>query len=66
MLLYKCADVTHQCMEVNLHCESKKTPLQDLWQFFQNGWEFFNQILHAYYASLSTLDYGFLFSCLQL
>ena len=41
-------------------------PPEDLWQFFQNGWEFFNQILHAYYAFLSTLDYEFLFNYLQL
>ena len=33
----------------------KKIPPEDLWQFFQNGWEFFNQISHAYYAFLSTL-----------
>jgi len=33
----------------NLQCELKKIPPEDLWQFFQNGWEFFNQILHAYY-----------------
>ena len=39
----------------------KKNP-EDLWQFFQNGWEFLNQILHAYYAFLSTLDYEFLFN----
>jgi len=26
---------------------SQKIPPEDLWQFFQNGWEFFNQILHA-------------------
>jgi len=44
----------------------KKSPPEDLWQFFQNGWEFFNQILHAYYAFLSTLDYKFLFIYLQL
>ena len=25
-------------------------PREDLWQFFQNGWEFFNEILHACYA----------------
>ena len=37
-----------------------------MWQFFQNGWEFFNQILYAYYAFLSTLDYNFLFNYLQL
>jgi len=44
----------------------KKSPLEDLWQFFQNGWEFFNQILHAYYAFQSTLDCEFLFNYLQL
>jgi len=44
----------------------KKIPPEDLWQFFQNRYEFFNQILHAYYAFLSTLDYEFLFSYLQL
>ena len=41
-----------------LQCESKKIPPEDWWQFFQNGWEFFNQILCAYYAFLSTLDYS--------
>jgi len=35
----------------------KKSPPEDLWQYFQNGWEFFNQILHAYYVFLSTPDY---------
>jgi len=34
---------------------SQKIPPEDLWQFFLNGWEFFNQILHAYYAFLSAL-----------
>ena len=38
--------------KIGLQCESKKSPHEDLWQFFQNGWEFFNQILHAYYAFL--------------
>jgi len=33
-----------------LQCESKKIPPEVSWQFFQNGWEFFDQILHAYYA----------------
>ena len=41
-------------------------PPDDLWQYFQNGWEFFNQILHAYYAFLSTLDYECLFNYLQV
>ena len=49
-----------------IQCESKKSPPEDLWQFFQNGWEFFNQILRAYYAFLSTLEYEFLFNYLQL
>jgi len=33
---------------------------------FVNSWEFLVQILHAYYTFLSTLDYKFLFSYLQL
>ena len=53
---------------LNVQCESKKIPPppKDMWQFFQNGCEFFNQILHAYYVFLSTLDYEFLFNYLQL
>ena len=39
---------------------------QVLWQFFQNGWEFFDQVLHAYYAFLSTPDCEFLSNYLQL
>jgi len=34
--------------------------------FVPNGWEFLVQILPAYYAFLSTLDYKFLFNYLQL
>jgi len=34
--------------------------------FFPNGWEFLINILHNYYAFLSTLDYKFLFNYLQL
>jgi len=45
---------------------SQKNPPKDLWQFFENGCEFFNQILHSYYAFLSTLDYEFVFNYLQL
>jgi len=41
---------------------SKEIPPEVLWQFFQNGWEFFDEILRVYYTFLSTLDYGFLFS----
>jgi len=42
----------------------KKIPREVLWQFSQNadGGEFFDQILHAYYAFLSMLDCEFLFS----
>jgi len=48
-----------------LQCESKKIPSpEELWQFFQDGWEFFNQILHACFAFLSTLDYEILFNYL--
>ena len=43
-----------------------QTPPEVLWQFFQNGWEFFYQILQAYYVFLSNVDYEFLFSYLQL
>jgi len=51
---------------LDLQCESKKIPPEDLWQYFQNGWEFLNQILHAYYAFLSTLDDEFLFKYLHV
>jgi len=44
----------------------KNPPPKDLWQFLQNGKEFFNQILRAYYAFLYALDYKFLFNYLQL
>jgi len=45
------------------YSDNKKNPApEDLWQFFQNGQEFFNQILHTYYAFPSTLDYEFLFN----
>ena len=49
-----------------MYSVSQKIPPEDLWQFFQNGWEFFNQILRDYYAFLSTLEYEFLFKYLQL
>ena len=53
-------------MQTFVQCESKIIPPEDLWQYFQNGWEFFNQILHAYYAFQSTLVYEFLFKYLQV
>ena len=46
---------------------SQKTRPKDLWQFFQNRWEFFNKFyMLTYYAFLSMLDYEFLFNYLQL
>jgi len=55
-----------QLRALPLQCESKKSPPEVLWQFFQKGWEFLDQILLAYYAFLSTLGYEFLLSYLQL
>ena len=49
-----------------LHSVSQKNLPDVLSQFFQNGWEFFDQIVHAYYAFRSTLDCEFLFKYLQL
>jgi len=41
----------------NLYSVSQKNPPPEIfWHFFPNGWEFFVQILHAYYMFLSTLD----------
>jgi len=45
---------------INNYSVSQKIPHEDLWPFFQNGCEFFNQMLHVYYAFLSTLDYEYL------
>jgi len=49
-----------------IYSMSQKIPPGDLWQFFQNCWEFFNQILRTYYAFVSTLDDEFLLTYLQL
>jgi len=46
-------------VENNKYSASQKIPPEVLWQFFQNGWEFSDQILHAYYAFLSTLECDF-------
>ena len=56
------------CSALDMQCTVwvKKSPPEDLWQFFQNGCEFFNQILRTYYAFLSTLEYEVLFNYLQL
>ena len=43
----------------------KKIPPCSFLTIFPNGWEFFNQFLHAYYKFLSTLDYKFLCNYLQ-
>ena len=45
--------------QVAAYSVSKKISPEDLRQFFQNSWEFCNQILQAYYVFLSTLDYEF-------
>jgi len=65
MLVMHCTD-TRPKQETRNYSVSQKITLRFFWQFFQNGCEFFNQILHAYYAFLSTLDYEFLFNYLQL
>jgi len=44
----------------SVYSVSQKIPLGTCGNFFKNGWEFFNQILRAYYAFLSTLDYIFI------
>jgi len=45
---------------------SQKNPPKGFWQFFQSGWDFFDQILHTYYSFLTTLEYKFLFNYLEL
>jgi len=42
-----------------VYSASQKNPLKVFWHFFPNHWEFLVQILHAYYAFLSTLEYKF-------
>jgi len=51
---------------IDTYSVSQPPPLKFSDIFFQNGWEFLVQILHAYYTFLSTLDYKFLFNYLQL
>jgi len=65
---------THPCpLRCHLCCFSfysvsqPSTPPVVLWQFFQNGWEFFDHIKRAYYAKMAifvsfepaTLEYEF-------
>jgi len=53
----------HHSASARFYSVSKKSHLRTCGrQFFQNGWEFFNQFLLAYYAFLSTLEYEFLFN----
>ena len=49
-----------------LYSVSQKNPPCGFLTFSPNGWEFFNQFLHTYYAFFSTLDDEFLFNYLQL
>jgi len=55
-------------MQLNYSVWVNKNPHRpkNFWHFFQNGREFLVQISHAYCMFLSTLDYKFLFSYLQL
>jgi len=50
----------------SLYSASQTPPLWGFLIFFQNGWEFLVQILHAYYTFLPIVDYKFFFSYLQL
>jgi len=36
------------CCEIKYSMSHTKIAPEDLWQFFQNDWELFNQILHAH------------------
>jgi len=49
----------------DLQCESKNPTQRFSDIFFENGWEFLDQILHIYYPFLSTMQYKFLSSYLQ-
>jgi len=51
----------------NMYMVSQKNVAPGVfWHFFLNGWEFFDQILHACCTFLSTIEYKFLFNYLQL
>ena len=58
--------VTSLFLIIPYSVSQKIPPPTVFWHFFPNGWEFFNQFLHTYYTFLFTLDYKFLFNCLQL
>jgi len=53
------------CSMYNVSQKNQKIPPEVFWHFFQNGWEFLNQILHTYCPFRSTLDYQFLSGYLQ-
>jgi len=42
-----------------MYSVSQKNTPSNFLTFSPNGWEFLVQVLHAYYAFLSTLDYKF-------
>jgi len=66
-LLWRCTENTNRLVQSSYTVwVKKKSPPEIFWHFFPNGWEFFVQILHAYYMFLSTLDYKFLFNYLLL
>jgi len=57
------------CCQWLLHWQCtgcQNSPPQVFWHSFPNCSVFFDQILHACYSFLSTIDYGFLFNYLQL
>ena len=49
----------------DLQCESNPPPPPNFLTFFRKRLGTFSPILHAYYTFLPTLDYKFLFNCLQ-
>jgi len=52
-------EVTGALDSTKVYSMTQKNPPEVLRQFFQNGWEFFDQILHVYYEFLCTLDHEF-------
>jgi len=65
----RCPAVSHlssRPADVSTVWVKKIPPPEFFWHFFWNGWEFLVQILRAYSMFLSTLEYKFLFSYLQL
>ena len=48
--------------QLSLYSVSQKIPPEVFWHFFQNGWEFWVQILHAYCTFIPTVEDKFLFN----